>query len=83
MPAMLAQNRLAAFIEDIYVRDITIGEGPQLRGHWTNRLPAIERDIRMLEEMLTVAAWGSDDPRMQHERDGLPARIGRLAIGHC
>jgi len=33
--------------------DITLGELPQLRGHWLDRLPAMDRDITSLEERLT------------------------------
>jgi len=33
-----------------YVRDITFGSDPQLRGHWQDRLAAIDRDIAAMEE---------------------------------
>lgn len=29
----------------VYRNDITVGENPQLRGHWLDRLPAIDADI--------------------------------------
>jgi hypothetical protein len=32
-----------------YVRDITFGFDPQLRGHWQDRLTAIDRDIAAIE----------------------------------
>jgi hypothetical protein len=32
-----------------YVRDITFGYAAQLRGHWQDRLPAIDRDIAAME----------------------------------
>jgi hypothetical protein len=44
---------LASQAKDAYVRDITVGEHPQLRGHWLDRLPAIDRDIAGLEAKLS------------------------------
>jgi hypothetical protein len=32
-----------------YVRDLTFGFDPQLRGHWQDRLPGIDRDITAME----------------------------------
>src|SRR5205807_568771 len=34
----------------VYVSDITVGEHPQLRGHWIDRLPQIDRDIENMEK---------------------------------
>jgi hypothetical protein len=47
----------AAFAElaergKVYVSDVTVGERPQLRGHWMDRLPAINADIAALEKKL-------------------------------
>jgi hypothetical protein len=33
---------------------------PQLRGHWTNRLPMIDKDIALIEAKLASAKPGSD-----------------------
>jgi hypothetical protein len=40
---------LAAKAEGVYVPDITFGRVPHLRGHWTDRLAAIEQDIADME----------------------------------
>jgi hypothetical protein len=37
---------------DAYRPDVTIGELPQLRGHWLDRLPAIDEDIARMEKKL-------------------------------
>ena len=42
----------------VYVNDITVGERPQLRGHWLDRLPAIDRDIAAMAQMLEQAKAG-------------------------
>jgi hypothetical protein len=34
----------------VYVADITVGELPQLRGHWMDRLAAIDADIASMEK---------------------------------
>ena len=39
----------------VYVPDITVGENPQLRGHWLDRLPAIDTDIAAVETKLAQA----------------------------
>jgi hypothetical protein len=58
--AALAQYRAAraAWAEfcdrarGVYVDDVTIGELPQLHGHWSDRQPAIDRDISLVSEKL-------------------------------
>jgi hypothetical protein len=53
----LARDRwseLANAAKDIYQSDITIGELPQLRGHWLDRLPGIDRDINALAQKLAA-----------------------------
>ena len=43
-----ARKHFAAIAErarGVYVSDITVGELPQLRGHWLDRLPAMDADI--------------------------------------
>jgi hypothetical protein len=35
----------ANIARNVYMSDVTVGELPQLHGHWTDRIPAIERDI--------------------------------------
>lgn len=34
---------------NVYMEDVTIGELPQIRGHWADRLPLIDRDIAAME----------------------------------
>lgn len=48
---------------DVYASDVTFGELPWLRGHWLDRLPAIEADIRLLEGRL-ASAQQTTDPRI-------------------
>jgi len=48
----------------VYVPDITVGEQKWLRGHWADRLPAIDADIALLEKRLPDAK-ASDHPRLK------------------
>jgi hypothetical protein len=41
---------LANHAKGVYMADITVGELPQLRGHWLDHLPAMDRDIAGLWE---------------------------------
>ena len=48
--ARAAWAELANRAKGVYVTDITVGEHPQLRGHWLDRLPAIDADIAAIEK---------------------------------
>jgi len=45
-------SNFANLAKDVYVSDITVGELPQLHGHWLDRLPAIDYDINGLTAKL-------------------------------
>ncbi len=50
-----------------YVSDITIGPLPHQRGHWADRLPAMDRDIEAMERQL--AAVGTTATKQPHLLD--------------
>ena len=50
-----ANSAQASRARNVYESDVTIGELPNLRGHWLDRLPAIEEDISALEKKLAQA----------------------------
>ena len=50
--ARAAWLELSRSAEGVYLKDIGVGELPQLHGHWLDRLPAIDRDINRLAEQL-------------------------------
>lgn len=45
---------------EIYMTDITVGEQPYQRGHWLDRLPAMDKDISQLEEMMARTQIGTE-----------------------
>ncbi|MEP6716747.1 MAG: hypothetical protein ABJC09_14340 [Terriglobia bacterium] len=70
--ARAAWAEIVAIAKPVYKPDITIGENPQLRGHWSDRLPAIDADIALLAKQ-------ADSPR-KSERDAsaaIQAALGR------
>jgi hypothetical protein len=51
---------------NVYTRDITAGELPWLRGHWLDRLPAIDGDIEDMRKRLAgAAAARGAEPRIE------------------
>ena len=74
--ARAAWAGLADRAKGVYVPDITVGELPWLRGHWLDRLPAIDADIALLEKRLP-AANAHDEPNVKAaiaEATGRPQR---------
>jgi hypothetical protein len=74
--ARAAWSGLAERAKGVYVADITVGELPWLRGHWLDRLPAIDADIALLEKRLSSAKL-TDDPKVKAaigEATGRPQR---------
>lgn len=47
----------------VYMSDITVGEHKQLRGHWLDRLPAMDKDISALAAKLEAAKPGEAQPK--------------------
>lgn len=45
-------SNLANSVADIYKKDISVGETSHLRGHWIDRLPAIDEDIAEMKKIL-------------------------------
>lgn len=60
--ARAAWAELANRAKGIYVSDITVGENPQLRGHWLDRLPAIDNDIAEMSKRREHAKTGAAQP---------------------
>lgn len=77
--ARAAWAQLAERAKTEYVDDITVGEQPWLRGHWADRLPAIDADIAALEAKLP-SAKPSDHPRIAAAVAEVLARPSRPAL---
>lgn len=66
----------AAEAAQIYAVDVSYGPEPWLRGHWRDRLPAIDADIA---EMARIA--GDTSGRVRGDRDRIWASIGHVLAG--
>ena len=62
-----AWAELARRAEGVYVADVTFGPERHQRGHWRDRLPAIDQDIARMEKVLDAPA-GPDAPRLEADR---------------
>jgi hypothetical protein len=71
--ARAAWAEVASRAKGVYLADITVGEHPQLRGHWLDRQPAIDVDIASMEKKLDDAKPGGPDPRV---RAAIQAALG-------
>jgi hypothetical protein len=70
---------------DVYVNDVTVGEQNYLRGHWKDRLPAIDKDIAALEAMLDSSGSAEGSPKIRAAITavlGRPQRV-RLVVRHA
>ena len=61
--ARAAWNEMANGAKSIYAADVTYGTSAFLRGHWLDRLPAIDRDIAGMEKRLAEAKSASASNR--------------------
>jgi hypothetical protein len=76
---------LAERAKGIYVPDITVGEHPSIRGHWLDRLPAMDDDIAdMAKKLESTKAGGTQSERVRlaiAEATGRPQRAA-LPLSH-
>jgi hypothetical protein len=74
-------SRFAEETKGVYLADIAFGPLPHQRGHWIDRLPAIEADIAAMERALQSASPGPPESAQVRaaieEVLGPPQRLGR------
>ena len=73
--ARAAWAEAAGIARDIYLPDITIGERTELRGHWSDRLPAIDEDIADMATLLEHA--DGDSPGRERVMRAVQESLGR------
>jgi hypothetical protein len=62
-----AWQSLSIIGDAAYVRDITFGPAPQLRGTWSDRLPAIDSDIAAMQNIAAARAEMNTSPEKVEE----------------
>ncbi len=83
--ARAAWATLANVASGVYRKDVTVGEQSYLRGHWSDRLPAIDKDIAALSAMLNSAKGDQTSAKIEaalHAVLGRPERAS-LAVNHA
>jgi hypothetical protein len=73
--------KMANDAKNLYVADVTVGEHPWLRGHWLDRLPAIDADIAAMEKLLASATATGKNAALIAEALGRPQRA-TLPVRH-
>ena len=70
--------KFAGEAKDVYVHDMTFGPLPHQRGHWMDRLPAIDADVEaMAQKLMTVESKGIQSASVRsaiQEATGRPQR---------
>jgi hypothetical protein len=72
-----ARNHWAHVIDvskGVYMADITVGEEPQQRGNWADRLPAMDKDIAVVAQKLEAAPAGTPQSKVS---DAIREALGR------
>jgi hypothetical protein len=59
----------------VYAADLTFGAEARLRGHWADRLKAIEADLQDMEERLTAETTGSAGRQPRIATASVPADV--------
>jgi len=75
--ARSAWSELANRASNVYQADVTVGELPHLRGHWLDRLTAIDADIADMAKKLEQAGGAAPQERVRlciQEALGAPRR---------
>jgi hypothetical protein len=70
--------QMAESARGVYVSDLTVGELPWLRGHWLDRLPAIDSDIADMAAKLENVAPA---PNQAGAKAAIAAALGRPSRG--
>ena len=68
----------------VYVDDLTFGPQPWLRGHWTDRLPVIDADLRDMEERwAAVSGSESHDPDVRRLLEASDRPVAEVETVHA
>ena len=83
--ARSAWAKLAGQAEGVYVNDLTFGLSSHLRGHWMDRMAAIDGDIQDMEKKLfeTVDEQAGDKERAKKARAFLSIALEKPTEFHC
>ncbi len=72
---------MAAKARPVYVADITFGEQPWLRGHWTDRLAGIDADLDAMTKQSASLAKPAPAPSDARVKAAIAAAVGKPQRG--
>jgi hypothetical protein len=72
--ARAAWATMAQRANSIYVADVSYGRIPMRRGHWSDRIPAIDTDLAAMEQKLQAPPSAASNP---HTAQAIAAATGR------
>lgn len=72
--ARAAWSAMAERAKGVYRADVTYGRTPIKRGHWLDRLPAIDKDLAAMEALLAKTASGTPAKQAILAATGRPRR---------
>ena len=76
-----AWAKMAERASHVYVADISYGDVPMRRGHWSDRLPAIDTDLAAMKEKLqSPAASANPGPQVSKAIAGAAGRPHRPSV---
>jgi hypothetical protein len=78
--ARAAWAECAGLAKGIYMADVTVGELPQLHGHWLDRLPAMDRDVAALAGLLDGLNRDAPSAVVAHAIKEVLTPAGRTAL---
>lgn len=77
-----AWRSLASLAAQVYVDDLTFGPQPRIRGHWSDRLAAIDADLADMERRLGAADGRSPEPQSLASSLEEPSGSRRIDVEH-
>jgi hypothetical protein len=83
--ARAAWAEAAGHASGVYIDDLTFGEGPLLRGHWSDRLAEIDADVAAMEGALSAldpTAAGKDDTARSAIKQAHPREPPAVRVSH-
>src|SRR5574340_250137 len=70
--ARQAWDGIVKITRGVYVEDLGFGQVPNRRGHWADRMAAIDQDLRYMEELLQGKPAGGATPAWLRPRPPIP-----------
>lgn len=75
-------SKMAKLAENVYVKDLTFGDSQHLRGHWIDRIAAIDQDIQDMEKVYEEAKGETVEDKLGKIREMISAASKSLEFSY-